>query len=285
MKTPIFFLLLPIALTACTGSSDALVKGSETTSKGKKGIAIPEVKYGVEGFYTGSFTATEYDEAREVIDNKITICIDSLNREIVYGHSVAAGNQRPFKGTYKRQGKKWRVTATEPGDDTTDGIFDFVLDSKDNMVMGTWHARSKKLSVTERTYKLEKRQYKYDPSLELPEELVGETIYDSFNEDNDAESITDDVLKVNASKRLLASKDVENMYKGDLEIIRNAVYARHGYSFKNLRMRTLFDNYVRWYMPVSTNVSAYLTETEKKNVELIKRYEQHATKYYDAFGR
>ena len=58
----------------------------------------------------------------------------------------------------------------------------------------------------------------------------------------------------------LKGKDVENMYKADLEVMRNAIYARHRYSFKNLRMRLLFDNYVDWYMPVSTDVSSVLTE-------------------------
>jgi hypothetical protein len=286
MKTPFYFLLLTTTVLSCRSGSDALVNGEETQpGNKKKGIAIPANKYGVEGFYTGSFTATEYDETKEVIDNKITLCVDSLSRELLYGHTVVAGINRPFKGSYKKDGRKWQVTAAEPGDNATDGIFDFIIDTKDRMCRGTWQARSKSLSVTERTYKLEKRSYKYDASLELPEELVGEIIYDSFNEDNDAESITEDVLKCNASRKLLTAHDVENLYKGDLEIIRNAVYARHGYSFNNLRMRTLFDNYVKWYMPVATNVTAYLTETEKKNVELIKRYEAHAGKYYDAFGR
>ena len=50
-------------------------------------------------------------------------------------------------------------------------------------------------------------------------------------------------------------------------------------------MRTLFDNAITWYMPVSTDVTSLLTETEKKNIALIKRYEAHAEKYYDVFGR
>jgi hypothetical protein len=38
-------------------------------------------------------------------------------------------------------------------------------------------------------------------------------------------------------------------------------------------------------MPVSTDIRADLTEIERQNVELIKRYEEHAARYYDYFGR
>ena len=100
-----------------------------------------------------------------------------------------------------------------------------------------------------------------------------------------AEFLTEDASKFNASKTVLRNKDVENMHKGDLEVTRNAIYARHGYSFKNRRTRYVFDRYVDWYMPVSTNVTQELTELEKKNIDLLKRYEQHAERYYDSFGR
>jgi hypothetical protein len=116
--------------------------------------------------------------------------------------------------------------------------------------------------------------------------MVGEMIYGTYNEKNEkGEAITKDAVKKNASEVLLKSKDVENMYRADLEVMRNAIYARHGYSFKNPRMRILFDSYVPWYMPLSTDVTGLLTDVEKKNIELIKRYEKHATKYYDVFGR
>jgi hypothetical protein len=38
-------------------------------------------------------------------------------------------------------------------------------------------------------------------------------------------------------------------------------------------------------MPVSTDVRTKLTDTELKNIDLIKRYEEHAEKYYDVYGR
>ena len=99
-----------------------------------------------------------------------------------------------------------------------------------------------------------------------------------------SEYITSDSTKFNASTTLLTTKDVENMYKRDLEVIRNTIYARHGYSFQNREMRYFFDN-LTWYIPVSIDVTKELTDIETKNIKLLKRYEKHAASYYDNFGR
>jgi len=74
------------------------------------------------------------------------------------------------------------------------------------------------------------------------------------------------------------------MHKGDLEVIRNGIYARHGYSFQNRRNRYMFEQ-VDWYIPVSIDIRTELTDIEKKNIELLKRYEAYAETYYDDFGR
>jgi hypothetical protein len=48
------------------------------------------------------------------------------------------------------------------------------------------------------------------------------------------EQLTGEVTKYNGSTTEL-KESLQNLYKGDLEIIRNAIYARHGYSFKTRR--------------------------------------------------
>jgi hypothetical protein len=280
-----------ILLLSCNNNQaeKTLVKSSTDAkaSAKAKGIYVPVVKNGIEGFYTGMFEATQYDENKSVSDNKITICIDSLDEKNVYGHSVVAGNDRPFTGTYEKRNSLYVITAKEPGDNKYDGVFDFTLNSTTNEIKGSWVANDGTLPVTVRSYELAQRQFKYDPALQLTDEVVGALEHGSVNEKNSdqIETITDDVLKKNPSTTVLKSKDVENMYKTDLEVLRNSIYARHGYSFKNAKMREVFDYDVSWYMPVSTDVTALLTEIEKKNIELIKRYESHATKYYDVFGR
>jgi hypothetical protein len=38
-------------------------------------------------------------------------------------------------------------------------------------------------------------------------------------------------------------------------------------------------------VPNTVDIKGYLTETEKKNIMLIKRYEKYAEEYGDAYGR
>lgn len=239
------------------------------------------------GTYTGGFEALEFDETKDyVYENRITISIDSLSEDVITGRSIVAGNDRPFKGKFKQEGKLLKVEAAEPGDDKYDGKFSFTVDADGKTVAGTWTANDKKLGVTKRKYSLNKKQFKYDASLELPKDVQWTSLYEKNPKFPDqVESLTEDVTKINASVKELTKKDVENMYKGDLEVIRNAIYARHGYSFKNRRMRFIFDQFVPWYMPLNTDIRSNLTEIEKKNIDLLKRYEEHAERYYDEYGR
>jgi hypothetical protein len=239
------------------------------------------------GSYAGAFEAAEYDENADfVYANKITIFIDSFNVTTAFGHSVVAGNLRSFSGPYKEVKEGLEITGKEPGDDRYDGVFTFVLNSEAGLLKGTWKANNNKLPVTGRTYELKYRRFAYNPNLDLPEDVLWDALYEKHAEyAGEGEFLTQDVFKYNPSKEALTRQQVENMYKGDLEVMRNAIYARHGYSFKNRKMRFIFDRYVEWYMPVSTDIRGDLTPLEKKNIDLMKRYEEHADRYYDVFGR
>jgi len=245
------------------------------------------VEYGVEGYYVGFFDALQYDEEKNFMyRNKITVAIDSLNEQTVFGHSIVAGNMRPFKGAYTKNGEAYTVIAREPGDDQYDGEFMFELHADKNTITGKWKSYNKTLAVTEREYMLEKKEFAYNAEYDLPDYLPEEGLFGTYEEASDkSEALTADVYKINPSKVLLKKEDVENMYQADLEVMRNSIYARHGYSFRNRKMRYLFDNMVEWYMPVSIDITSELTEIERKNIDLIKRYELHAEKYYDVFGR
>jgi hypothetical protein len=87
-----------------------------------------------------------------------------------------------------------------------------------------------------------------------------------------------------SSQRLLKAKDVENMMKEDLEFMRNEIFARHGFCFnrKNLRQRFEMED---WYVPNTVDIRGFLTPIEKKNIEIIKRYEKYAAEYGDEYGR
>jgi len=247
---------------------------------------------GLYGSYVGDFVAHRMNNSKSPsYQNKINLSIDKIANGKVKGHSVVAGNNRPFSGTILEKNGLFVVQAKEPGDDPYDGTFRFTLDPKKKIASGTWVANDKKLAVTERQYSLSKKSFRYNPNWSLKGQVSGHAragevpVYDTYNRHDDKwEVISKEAYKYNASTTLLRSQDVENMYKTDLEVTRNAIYARHGYSFQNRRMRYFFDK-VDWYIPVSTNVTAQLTEIERKNIELLKRYENHAATYYDRFGR
>lgn len=271
-----------------TNNSGNITTTDEKTNPGDKTKSDPKKQNSpVLGTYTGGFVALTFDDTKNyVYENRITISIDSIDGDLLVGHSIVAGNNRPFNGSLKMEGKLFKVEAAEPGDDKYDGKFSFTIDPDSNTVSGTWKANDNKLDVTKRKYTLAKKQFRYDASLSLPEDVQWAELYEKNPKFPDkVESLTADVTKLNASVKELTKKDIENLYKGDLEIIRNTIYARHGYSFKNRRIRFIFDQFVPWYMPLNTDVRTDLTEIEKKNIELIKRYEDHAEKYYDEYGR
>lgn len=248
--------------------------------------------------YVGQFEALDFDyESGGMRSNKISIQFDSIiNDTLITGHSVVAGNLRPFSGSVFVGEHAWSIDVKEPGNDKYDGQFRMEL--KENKLSGKWHANDSKLKVPVREFNLESKTFNYDPNLTVDTEWIplyehGKTKPDIYiDEETGEEERYEDLVEtlteasmINASIKELKKQDLENLYKTDMEIIRNAIYARHGYSFKNRKIRHIFDSYVEWYIPFSIDVSEELTDLEIKNIELIKRYEKHAETYYDSFGR
>jgi serine/threonine protein kinase len=77
-----------------------------------------------------------------------------------------------------------------------------------------------------------------------------------------------------ASTRYLTEADLINLSKQQLQIMRNEVFARHGYIFKTPSMSDYF-NQQSWYQPTHNDVSSLLTEIEETNLDLIKEYEKN----------
>ena len=75
-----------------------------------------------------------------------------------------------------------------------------------------------------------------------------------------------------ASERLLTASDLQYLSKEDLRIMRNEIFARHGYIFQTQAMKTYFQNQ-SWYSPRYNNVNSMLSSIEQKNIALIQRYE------------
>src|SRR6185503_5157702 len=53
-------------------------------------------------------------------DNKITFLITKVSGDSVLGRTIVGGNDRPFRGTYRKEDTKFAFTAKEPGDHKDD---------------------------------------------------------------------------------------------------------------------------------------------------------------------
>lgn len=229
--------------------------------------------------------------------NKINISLNKFVNDKVYGHSVVAGNHRPFEGTFTKNGDRYSFDVKEPGDDKYDGQFRFEITSGDSLLTGTWTAY-KNIDIKQRKYELQKKSYLYNPNQpllqrlqyvnwdkEIRMEFMNEIDEEEFLDFSSTfETATDEIYTFNASNSKLRKEDVENLKQGDLFIIRNTIYARHGYSFKNRPLRVFFDAQP-WYIPVHNNIKKDLTDLEKENIKLLMKYEKNALAYYDSFGR
>ena len=189
--------------------------------------------------------------------NKINIFIASIKGSDISGHSVCAGNYREMNGEIKEKKEGvFDVVMKEPGDNKYDGKFQFTLDQNNKTLDGSW-APFNANATGSKKYSLRKKVFIYDPS-------VG-----TFPA---------------GSTKLLSDVDVSNMLPEDLKLMRNEIYARHGYSFQNKEVRRMFDQ-MDWYFPVCVDVREQLTDTEVKNINLIYQYEQYYKESYDNYGR
>ena len=151
---------------------------------------------------------------------------------------------------------KYEFFLKEPGDDPYDGIFEFTVDLNSSSLSGRWTPWEERGNST-RQYTLNKRNFVYRTDVgEYPQ----------------------------ASTKKLEYLDVENMLEEELSLMRNEIYARHGYSFKNKDMRYYFEQF-DWYMPMGVDIRSQLTEIEAQNIDLIYGYESYYEEYYDDYGR
>lgn len=75
-----------------------------------------------------------------------------------------------------------------------------------------------------------------------------------------------------SSERLLTENDLYNKTSKELRIMRNEIYARHGYIFQSKDLREYFSS-KSWYSEKYNDVSFLLTEIEERNILFIKKHE------------
>jgi len=77
-----------------------------------------------------------------------------------------------------------------------------------------------------------------------------------------------------ASTQELNPDELRKMSSEELKIMRNEIFARYGYIFKEGGEMEKYFKKQRWYQPQHTDVNDFLTSLEKRNIRLIKTEEE-----------
>ena len=268
---------------------------------------IVNTKEDLLGYWVGDFNANLSDEEMDtiygnekytnLITRKITFSIDEIKGDSVIGHSISAGNISAFKGLLFENASTFTMEVDEFKKAKTDGKFIVEIKKSDSILNGNWEAYSQsELKIYKRKFDLKKKFFLYDKEVTLNNTFynidksksitITDTIDDEVEvyEDTEYFSTTQKLFEKNASNEELTVDFVSNLSKADIFILRNSIFARHGFAFRDKQLRMYFEQFY-WYMPVFGDVKDELTEVEKKNIDLLLRYEQNAEEYYDTFGR
>jgi hypothetical protein len=197
------------------------------------------------GAYIGSFGTKQ-----------IILFIDMVTADSIGGSSMVVGGSRNFKGTFTVKDGIYVVIAKEPGDNKFDGVFTFTFNTnKPDIITGDWKPNN--AVVAGKTYELQRKPFTYQKDLGMYSQ---------------------------GSEKELVDDDVNNIPPADLEIMRNEIYARHGLCFKGKYLKSYFEQ-EQWYIPASVDVRDQLTDVEKKNIALIKKFEKYDKDHNEDFGR
>lgn len=79
-------------------------------------------------------------------------------------------------------------------------------------------------------------------------------------------------VSVEKTEKLYTESELENLDASELRILRNEIFAKHGYIFKSKDLKEHFNKF-DWYKPEHENVDKMLSDIDVKNIELIKSFE------------
>ena len=73
------------------------------------------------------------------------------------------------------------------------------------------------------------------------------------------------------SYEYVSGSDISDLTDEQIDLLRNYIYAKHGYIFKTEFYRRYFSQF-RWYRPRYRNVDNMLNKYERKNVLFLRQY-------------
>nr|WP_305050087.1 YARHG domain-containing protein [Elizabethkingia bruuniana] len=248
-KLVIFGVLLSLFSCKKEAKVTSLENKKDSVKAAPEKIMAPEFHKELYGIWTGSFypdyKRNPDDESGDT--KKISIKIDRITADTVWAQSIVSGNQRPLIGKTSDQGNKISFVLDEPGNRKDDGRFE--LFTRNDSLIGQWTAYN--TTGVKSPYKkldLAQKQFVYNPNFMLSKDTefvdwaTPKEKKETYKDDDGKmqtytqqvyRSASDDVYKINSSTQKLTEKQLKNLRKLDLEILRNTIFARHGYSFKN----------------------------------------------------
>lgn len=236
------------------------------------------------GYWVGNFYSA--------FEGPVNISIDEIDGNKISGHTLIGGIYKPFDTEMEKTSSSYNFLAKRAGTGKYDGKLKINIAEGDSILRCTWMPYGG-TKTHESVHGFSKKFFTYNPHNKLNQGRFVDykkersvKYHDADGEIDEAEYLaaTPDVSKYNASTDLLTKDEVSNMKKPDILVLRNSIFARHGYAFKKEALWVYFGSQ-DWYIPVNTDVTTELTPLEKKNIELLMRYEKNAKDYYDTFGR
>ncbi|MBP9991653.1 MAG: YARHG domain-containing protein [Bacteroidales bacterium] len=112
----------------------------------------------------------------------------------------------------------------------------------------------------------------YDASYITSQDPMDENTMDEMT-DMDAGISTGTIDYTVCSSRNLTETDIEGLSKAELRLLRNEIYARHGYIFQSDDLKEYFES-KSWYQPTCANAgNLSLNNYEYYNIDFIKLHE------------
>lgn len=86
------------------------------------------------------------------------------------------------------------------------------------------------------------------------------------------EDIEKDAFLFPSDSVLITEEELEKLDDKTVELIKNEIYARHGYIFTNRALKKYFESF-NWYEPNEEYSPNLLNQTEKANLKTIKKFQ------------
>ena len=145
---------------------------------------------------------------------------------------------------------------------------------------GFWEARYDDASY-KGYYKNDEKDGVWDENGEKIRYKNGKVVSESNNKEQPKETFTNsshpvigEALFENLSKHRLSGSDLSSYTKSELRILRNSIFAKHGYIFKSEDLKMYFSQF-EWYKPEFNNVNHKLNSVEKENIKILKQAEDN----------